>query len=228
MPNYSQVIQVGVSMLFTILVGFATCRFRWLSFDSVAPVNRFLLYVAYVPLIMRSSASRSLSEISFLPFAIGACASATLFVTFAIFFLIPFHDHFYMYLSTLLPSVYVNYVIVGIPIFHAICGHDGDWTVPVITLSNDLVTLPAYLVLSNIYSIRRANREHIAAHDGLEEKFSFRILGSVLLHLLTNPIVIGNVAGFCYAAAKLPMFPFLKNVLDYFGNAVLPLSLWKS
>jgi predicted permease len=131
-----------------------------------------------------------------------------------------------MYLSTLLPSIYVNYLIVGIPIFDAIWDPHDNVMIAVMSLSNDLVTLPAYLILSNIYCIRRANREHIAASDGLEEKFSPRIIGRILIDLITNPIVIGNAAGFSYAATRLPVFPFLADVLKYLGDAVLALSLF--
>jgi len=213
-------------MLTTILIGFVCCRYRFLSFDSVAPLNLFLLDLCFCPLIMRASAVRDLSSVSFMPFAIGTCTSLTLYLLFGLTYFMPFKDRFYMYLSSSLPSIYINYLIVGLPIFNAIWNEEENVMIAVLALANDLITLPTYLILSNVYNIQRANRDHIAANDGQEEKFSIRILGRIFFRLITNPIVIGNVAGFCYAATKFRVFPLLADLLKYLGDSVLAFSLF--
>jgi predicted permease len=226
MPGTVDVIQTGVSMLIPILVGFVCCRYKFLPIEAVPPLNRLLLDLCFFPLIARASASRDLSEVSFLPFAIGTCASLSFYALLALLFLFPFKDRFYMYLSSALPSAYINYLIIGLPIFNSIWPETENVMVAVLALSNDLVTLPSYLVLSSIYIIRRSNREHELAGDGLQEKFSVKILWRIVLRLITNPIVVGNATGFIWASTKWPVFPFLANLLKYMGDAVLGLSLF--
>jgi predicted permease len=131
-----------------------------------------------------------------------------------------------MYLSSALPSAYINYLMNGLPNFNTMWPEPENVMVAVLALSNDLITLPTYLILSSIYIIRRSNEEHVRLNDGLQERFSIKILWRIFLRLITNPIVVGNAAGFCWAAAGWPMFPFLSNVLKYMGDAVLGLSLF--
>ena len=129
-----------------------------------------------------------------------------------------------MYLKTILPCTYINYVVSGMPIFNALWPASENIMVSLMTVSNDLVTSPIYFILVGIYQVRQNNKERIA--NGLEpEKFSFKIVGSILLNLIKSPVLLGNIFGIVYAAIPIGYPLFLKYLLQFCGDLVLSLSL---
>lgn len=226
MVNYGDVISVGGSLLLIIVLGYLTCKFKIIPFSSVAPINKFLLNTCYLPLIAKQVSVRKIYEISFMPLALGSCTTFTMQLLLAIIFFLPFKDRFYIYISTFLPCFYINLLIVGIPIFNAIWDEKENVMISVLALSNDLITCSSYLIISKFYVIYRANKQHNEANDGIIEKFDWRIIFGVLKRLITNPIVIGNVLGFIYAATGWKMCPYLMDLMTPLSDVVLALSLF--
>lgn len=226
MVNYGQVAQSGVSMLLTILIGYVVNKFELLPSISVSFINKYLLKLCYLPLMMRVIGISELRHISIMPFVIGVCGNLSTQVIMFIIFAFPVKDKFKTYVSSVLPSVYINYLIVGFPMFNAIWPEKENVMITVMCLSNDLFSVPIYLLLSDIYLIREENKQHREANDGLTKKFSFKIFLIIGKRLITNPIIIGIVLGFIYAATGWHFCGYMNTILSTMGNSVLALCLY--
>lgn len=226
MVNYGQVAQSGVSMLLTILIGFLVNKFHLLPQQSVGVINKYLLKLCYLPLMMHVIGISELKHISIMPFVIGVCGNLSSHLLLLIIFAFPLKDRFKTYISSALPSIYINYLIVGFPMFNAIWPEKENVMITVMCLSNDLLSVPIYLLLSNIYLIREENKKHKEANDGITTKFSFKIFLIIGQRLITNPIIIGIALGFVYAATGWHFCGYVNTILNTFGNSVLALCLY--
>lgn len=226
MVDYGQVAQSGVSMLLTIIIGYLVNKFGLLPSESVDFINKYLLKLCYLPLLMHVIGISELKHISIMPFVIGVCGNLSLQIFMLIIFAFPLKDRFKTYVSSVFPSVYINYLIVGFPIFNAIWPEKENVMITVMCLSNDFLSVPIYLLLSNIYLIREENKKHKEANDGMYKKFSFKIFVVIGERLITNPIIIGIILGFIYAATGWHFCGYLNTLLNTFGNSVLALCLY--
>ena len=224
MADYSNVIQVGASMLATILIAFMLVRFQLIPFSAIGHLNRFLLKCCYLPLLARAISVRNLSDIYFTPAVVGALANLAVHLLFALVFLFPLRDRFFYYVSSVLPTVYINYLIVGIPVFNAIWPESENVVIAVMTLSNDVVCVPSFLIFSKIYEQYRRNRDPTRSDAG--EGFTAKLCGQIVLRVVLNPIMLGNVVGYIYAATGWKMCPFLWDLMKYTADSVLALSLF--
>lgn len=206
-------------MLIIICISFFVFKLKFISVRIVPYINQFLLKACYIPLIFRSIGKRKFSELNFMPFVIGALTTITAHILLCVIFLFKFEDKFKNYLGIILPCSFVNYLVIGIPIFEAIWGEENNVVVSLISLSNDLITTPIYLVLSGIYVSRKQEKE-----NGVKLSIG-NLIKSILIRIITNPIIIGNILGFCWALTEWE-FPLIIKSLTYFtGNEVLGMSL---
>ena len=219
MVDYVYILQVGISMLLVICVGFFVFKFKFLPVRIVPYLNQYLLKACYVPLIFRSIGKRKFSELNFMPFVIGAFTTITTHILMCLIFLFKFKDKFENYLGIILPCSFVNYLVIGIPIFDAIWGSENNVVVSLISLSNDLITTPIYLVLSGLYLSKKQEKE-----TGVKLSVSNLVKG-ILIRIITNPIIIGNILGFCWALAEWEFPMFIKSLTYFTGNEVLGMSL---
>lgn len=224
MVDVGPVVQEGVAIILLIVAGYVITKFKFINKKTIDTVNKFLLRLCYPPLIFRAVGKCSFSSIDFTPMLIGILVIVSNYVLIAIVFFLPLDDKWYYYLSTIMPSVYTNYLIIGLPFFHVIWGDD-DVMVTIINLTNDLICVPLYLILANIYQIKLRNKAHKEAGDGIEEKFSFKLILTIIKNIILNPIMFGNIVGFIWAGAEWPIFPFLSNLCNYPADGVLGLCL---
>lgn len=226
MVNYTDVVQSGVSMLITIIIGFIVNKLDLIPLTAVGQINKFLLQLCYLPLLMRVIGRSSIQHVSIMPFIIGICGNVSSQLILLVIFFFKLEDRFKTYISIVLPSVYINYLIVGFPIFNAIWDESENVMITVMCLSNDMLSVPTYLLLSNIYSMKKENREHKMANDGQSRKFSFKIFLYIGKRLFKNPIIIGIILGFVYSATGCDFCNYLDSLLGTMGNCVLALCLY--
>ena len=245
MVDYVNVIEVGCSLLIIIIFGFLCFKFHLLPMSGISPLNLFLYKVCYLCMISRNLMKRKFSELNFYPFLVGTFTTISTHIIFVLMFLVPFKDKFKNYLSAVLPCSFVNYLVIGFPIFDSIWDPNENIMVPMVALSNDLITTPIYLVLSNIYLAKKA------AHDALEHNQSlndisendndkkdkpthhkkhqgltpWKLFKHVIVQLVTNPILIGNVIGLIWAAFGWKIPTFLGSLTTFLGDEVLGICL---
>ncbi|KAH0789320.1 Auxin Efflux Carrier family protein [Histomonas meleagridis] len=134
-------------------------------------------------------------------------------------FLFKFQDKLKAYLSVTLPCSFVNYLVIGIPIFNAIWGEENNVVVSLISLSNDLMTTPIYLVLSNIYlAINQKD-------DGHPKITKCQVFKNIIIRIVTSPIIIANVCGFIWSVIGWEFPEIIVSLTNFSGNIVLGISL---
>ncbi|OHS97471.1 Auxin Efflux Carrier family protein [Tritrichomonas foetus] len=226
MVDYVNFAQAGVSLLLTMIIGYVTCKAKLLKTKAINPINLFLLKCCYFPMIMRNIAVRDLRNLSIMPFVIGVLTNLTIYILSTVIFLFPLRDKFYMYLSTVFSSVYVNYLILGFPIFNAIWDEKENVMVSIIALSNDIINIPIFLTLANIYTIRKENEEHLVSDDGEKAKFSFKIFVEIAKRVITNTLILGIIVGFIWAATGFKLCNYVDSLTKTLGGSVLALCLF--
>ena len=223
MPDYSNVISVGCAVITLIFIGFIARKFRIVKSCTFDRINTYIFKPCFVPLIVNNVIYQNLSQIDFRPF--WACALAIISTHIILLFLFFFknENRLAYFLSTTLPATYVNYVIIGIPIFESIWPNQDNQILMVITLCNDLISAPIYLVLSGINTYLTKNREHVKKGEP-KEKFSFMIILDIIIGIIKNPIIIGYIIGFFWVGVGIPTCYFIDRLIVIMSQCVLALS----
>lgn len=212
-------------MLIIIIIGFITTKFKIIPKKQSDPVNSFVFTCGFMMLTLRTLAGKDAHDFNFIPLAVGALHSVSVYIVSALMMAVPMRDKFGFYLSSVFPVAYLNYVISGIPIFTSLWPIEESVVISMITLSNDLVSSPIFLILSGIYEIYNENK--ILKEQGMpKKKFTCSIILSILFRCFKNPILIGNLLGLLYAVTALPVPLFLSEIMKLLGDTVLPLSLF--
>lgn len=221
--DYSNVLQVGIGIVLMIAVGFIVCKFKVIPLTIISTMNKFLFKICFTFLVARALMSKKLSELNFTVLGVCACTSFTTMILLLLLLLIPVKDRFKFYLSTMLPATYVNYVIIGIPIFNSIWGSENNSIAFIIALSNDGVTSPVFLFLSGIYKVYSANRVHREKGEPTE-KFSCYMLLQIIMSIIFSPIIIGYIIGFLWSGVQIPIPKCVSTFTTLLGDAILSLS----
>lgn len=219
MTNYSNVIQVGLGIILMILVGFFLSKTKIIASDTFHKLNSFQFKACFIFLVASNLARRDIYSFNLMPFCIGALSLISTLLVYTIIFLFKFEDKFEVFLSTVLPAIYVNYIIIGLPIFNSIWDENDNVIVFIICLSNDIVTVPIYLVMSTLYNVYKSNREHREKGEE-EEKFTLSSCFAILKSIFINPIILGYVVGVSWSLLKLPIFTFFDTILIYMSQIV--------
>ncbi|OHT12658.1 Auxin Efflux Carrier family protein [Tritrichomonas foetus] len=228
MVNVTNVLHTGGAIIIEIAFGYVACKLKLFKPEATNAINRFLLKCCYLPMITRAIAIKDLGSLSFMPFLVAILTITINCIILGAISLMSkcFKSRFYMFLSTYLPSHYVNYLIIGLPIFISIWSEEENHVVAVQNMSGDLYTVPLYLIFINIFNVQRSNIEHKKANDGIVEKIDWHLPLDILIRIVTNNFIIGNALGFIYAATKWKMCPYLWDIMKYLGDSVLALAMF--
>lgn len=235
MVDYANVISVGGSLLIIIAFGFIVFKLRIFPFEAIKTINSQVLNCCFLPLIARNIGRKDVHTFDFTPFFIGIMTTVTTHIFMCVCFIIPFKNKFKNYLSSTLPCVFINYLVIGYPIFDSIWNPDEDIMVQLMAMSNDLCVVPIYMILTSIYFLKHPEEEE-GGSEGLKQeeekpkKNVCVVIGGVLLKILLglikSPIILGNAFGFIWSATGWKFPIFLDNILLLMGQEVLPLSLF--
>lgn len=223
MTDVSNVLQVGCGIVVMIAIGFGITKMKVVTPAQLAPINRFLFKCCFIPLIANNIIRRELSTINFMPLAVLGLTTLTVMLLLLGLVAWPSGDRFEFWLATMLPATYVNYIIIGVPIFESIWGSEDQTVLAVITLTNDLVTSPLYLILTGFYNLAKRNRAH-AEKGEPKEKCGWRVGVDIFLGVLLNPIIIAYIIGFIWAGARIPVPLFVDEIIKYWSGATLAMS----
>jgi predicted permease len=214
------VIQVGVAMLLLISVGYLLSRFQLLSPEEFKTIGTFNTNFAFPFLLFRSLASKKLSDLTPNPLFNSLMMSATAqFLIAVICLIIPVADRLYTYLSTVISSVYINYVIIGLPIFHSLWGTEYDHLPAVCVITHYVLLVPSFLIFAQLWKIRQA----IAANpdDDGPTGLTIKDVGMAFYTALKTPLVGGLFVGLLWAVIGIPYPIFPKYLSRYMGDIVL-------
>lgn len=226
MADYLPIIWVGLALILEIAIGFVCVKFGILPKTYLAHVNKFDFRVVFIPLMARAFAIRNLYTMNFKPLSACILMSLATQITLAILiFAIPFEDRLGTYISIQLPVIYVNYVIIGIPLFNSIWGEANNAITSVIIMSNDIVIVPIYQILAAIWKIRKTNEERRENNEP-EEKFSYKIVIRAFLSVFKSPIIQGIIIGIIWSLTKLKLPLFFDRLMLILAQPIVALALF--
>ncbi|OHT10379.1 Auxin Efflux Carrier family protein [Tritrichomonas foetus] len=224
------VIQVGISCLLIVAVGYILSYFKILKPIDFGRADRFAGKVCFPLLQFRCLAYRKLSEYSFDPLFNAMLMNASSQILLCIFFLLPFKDPLEFYLSTTISSVFVNYVPIGAIVIEQVWGPGLEHIIGICPLSNFLVLVPFFLIESQLWEIKKKKLEMAASDqlDGVDPeslKITWRDVLAAFLAAIRAPIVVGTLIGFLWSLIGIPYPPFFEKFGNYLGDIVLVFGL---
>lgn len=219
MTNYSNVIQVGLGIILMIFIGFILSKTKVVAADTFNKLNLFLFKQCFPFLVASNLARRDIYTFDLMPFCIGAFSCISMMIVYSLVFLFKLQDKFNMFLSTILPIISINYIIIGLPIFNSIWSENENLIVFIVCLSNDMIIIPIYLIMSDLYKIYKSNLEHREKGEEVE-KFNIASCGKILKNVFINPIILGYIVGISWSLLKLPIFRFFDTILIYMSQVV--------
>lgn len=226
MTNYTNILNTGIALLLEIALGFVCIKFKFIPKKYLAAINKYDFKLTFIPLMARSFAIRDLYSMNFKP--LGACVlmSISSQILLAILcFSLPFQDKFRTFLGILLPVIYINYVIIGIPLFDSIWGSENNAITSVIIMSNDLIIVPVYNVLSTIYNMRLRNKT-LRESNLPEEKFTFTTILKVIKNVFMSPIIQGIIVGIIWSLTTISLPLYLDKLMIVISQTISACALF--
>ena len=224
MVNYTKVISEGCALLAEMLVGFFIVKTKIVKAESIPGVNKYAFKACFAFLSFRLLMNTKITELDFLPFAVNAFASAFTQIFLLIIFAFPIKEKFETYISLMGPTCMVNYVIIGLPIYLSLWDPSGQVIVSLITLSNDLITTPAFLIETGFWGVSHRNEEHRRKGEP-EEKVTCKIAVDVLKSICSNPLLIGDALGFIVSGIGRGVPEYIDRFANILADCVLALSM---
>jgi predicted permease len=215
------VVQVGIACLGLIAIGFILSRFSIFGADEFKALGTFTTNFAFPFLLFRSLAARKIREISFLPLIDALLMSSVLQGSTALVcFVFPFKDKLYTYLTTIICSAYINYIIIGLPIFNAIWGTEYDHVPAICVFTHYILLVPQFLILAQVWQIKKSKADETVEGEEVAG-LTIRDIGRAFWTALKTPLLLGIFVGLIYSASGLDYPIFLKYTGKYLGDIVL-------
>lgn len=213
-----QTMQLVLPIFIIIGLGYACASFKLLK-DGVGPaLGSFCITILVPTLIFRTLSAADLGDVS--PWPLWAAYYSALFavyMTAAILVRWAFKREARAAVVAGLTSGFGNTGLIGIPLITSIFGTQG--LVPLSLL------IALHLPFVTILSVTLMSRAVVI--DGYEEARPIReVLVSVARSLLTNPIIIGILAGIAVNLSGLPLPGVVNTVLASLANAATPAALF--
>lgn len=236
LPFYGDVLQAGVSCLLVIGVGYLLSKFNVFTTDEFKVFNSFNSKVCLPFLLFRSLASQKMKDITFLPLLNALLMSAsTQLLVGIISAVFPFKDKLGMYLSTVISSAYINYIIIGLPIFNSIWGTEYNHIPAICVFTHYVLLVPLYTILAGIWRVKQSKKSASIADNEEGDKdpkakskapaITCKDIGLAFYTAIKQPLLIGNIIGLIWSAIGIDYYPFFKVMSKYIGDVVLVFAL---
>ena len=222
--NYTKVISEGAALITEMLIGFFAVKFKILKAETIPGINKFAFKGCFAFLSFRLLMKTKITELDFIPFCVNAIGSVFTQIFLCILLLFPFKKKFEEYISIMAPTCMINYVIIGLPIYLSLWDPSNQVIVSIITLSNDLITTPVFLVLTGFWAIQQRNIVHQQKGEPLE-KASWHLILNVLKNFVSNPMLIGDVVGFIVSGIGRGVPDYIDRIANILADCVLALSM---
>lgn len=238
MVNYTSVINVGVAFLLIMAAGFIAKKLKVTRSRHIAAVNKYVIQLTLRAQMCRAFALKDLYSMSFKPLLGCVCMSLTTQILLAIYVaVIPVQNKFETFIGLVLPVVYLNYVIIGVPLFNSIWGEANNAITSVIIMSNDIVIIPIYQTCASLFSVRKSKEEaakkaaenQVDGEDVTEgKKFTIKDFGKILLNVFKSPIIQGIIVGMIYSLSTLKLPIYLDRFLYTIQASCVGLALFSA
>lgn len=253
---YTNILQVGIGCLILIGLGYYSSKFKLLTAEEFKTANQFSGKVCFPFLLFRSLASKKIREITFQPLVNALLMSSSSQILICVLFLFPFEDRLYTYLSTVVSSCYINYIILGVPIFSSIWGDNYNHIPAICSFCHYILLVPLFMIWAQLYGIRKHKRElyeaakrreeeaaqndpssvpSMSAQEGQSEpehvdekmlRITWKDVVWAFASALKTPLVIGNFCGLIWSAIGIPYPTYFQRLGKYLGDGVVVYALF--
>jgi predicted permease len=139
-------------------------------------------------------------------------------IIIALVSLYPFSDRLDFFTSTQMASCYLNYVIIGLPIFTSIWGDESAKVAVICPFVHYVFMLPLYLILTHLLKTRKSS-------DSASRGITLRDVAGGFVQSLKTPLIGGAFAGLIWSATGITPPIFFARLSSYVGNVVVVISL---
>ena len=233
MSFYVDVVQAAVACLLIIMLGYLFSRFKVLDADGFASINTFSAKICFPFLLFRSLASRPFKEITFEPLLSSLLTNISTQILLTTIFLIKFEDKLYTYLATVIAGCYINYIILGLPIFTSIWGNNYNQVPAICSFSHYIELVPFFLLSAQLWKIKKekeeetrnkanaSNEENPSEEPAKSEQhITIKDIGLAFWYSFKTPLVVGNIVGLIWSAIGIPYYTFFNVLAKHIGDGI--------
>lgn len=218
---YVDLVQVGISLLLLIGIGFVLQKFHILRAKDFACTKKLCSKIGLPFLMFSTFLSKPIEYVSWWPLIITGIANLCMHVLLLSSFLIWRKNGLEHFVSLQISSCYANFVIIGLPIFTSIWGEEYAQVPSICPLYHYFFVVPLFLLLTNILKIRKANSKD----ENFKYKLTLRDVGKAFWDSIRSPLLIGAACGLIWSATTLKTPTFLKKLSKTIGDYVVVFSL---
>ena len=153
--------------------------------------------------------------------------NASVHIIICLSFIIWRKDGLEKYVTIQISTCYVNYIIIGLPIFTSIWGEDSSKIIVICPFFHYFFVVPLYMLLTNIAKIKREKELKFASNS--DEKFVYHLTckdrGLAFWNSIKTPLLVGAFLGLIWACTSIKAPTFLLRLAKYMGDFVVVFSL---
>ena len=165
---YIDIIQVGGAILIAIILGYAMAKFQWYSFTDFKILNTFTSKISLPFLMFNALCKTSIRKINFQPLLVVFLMNISSHIVLLLIFLFPLKSKLRKYVTSTISSCYVNYIIIGLPIFTAIWGEEAATTIVICPFVHYFMVVPLFVVLSKLVHILEDSNDASNPNNALQ------------------------------------------------------------
>lgn len=207
MENLLICLNAVLPIFLTLAVGYAACHFGIIARENVAMINK-VAFKIFMPVLSFENICRSDLSASIRPGLLLYALASTLIVFGVSWFVINRTEKDISRRGVLIQAIFrSNFVILGIPLAKNLLGNVDIGAVAFLSA----IIVPLYNVMAVVI---------LAIYDGQKPNAK-----AIIRQIITNPIIVGTVAGIIVAALKLELPTALNTVVSNLANVASPLML---
>jgi len=216
---YVDVVQVGLGMLIIIGIGWVLANSKIISPQMFSSANKFTSKLCLPMLMFTTLCKNKIREISFTPLFITLLMNISCHIILCLVFLFGFSKPLELFVTLEISSCYVNYIVIGLPIFTSIWGESSSQVAVVCPFSHFLFLVPLFMLLTELVKI--SNTEDPLSR----KKITLKDVWNALLTSLKTPLLVGAFIGLAWSCTGLKPPIFVEKLSKIMGDVVVVFSL---
>ena len=216
---------VGSSLVTSMILGFICVKSNLYPWKKIPMLNKYNFQSFLFVLLFKFPAYKTFSGYNMYPFIILSISHVIMHLLFSIMFLFPSINGGQIFISTLMPATYVNYITIGIPIFRALWGKDNLIFVSMMILCNETIIAPMYFLEAGLFNHYLINKFHDSNHEPRESIKSTFFTG-ILWNIFTSPINLSMITGLIFSVVGKGVPTYFARIVKIGADGVLCVTLF--
>lgn len=224
---YTDLLQVGAAMLILIGIGWALQKLKIMTAAEFGCLNKLCSKVGLPFLMFSTFVKQSIRNMSWWSLLITSMVNASVHIILCLSFIIWRENGLEKYVTLQISTCYVNYIIIGLPIFTSIWGEESSKIIVICPFFHYFFVVPLYMLLTNIAKIKKEKESLNQKDDG--KKYVYHLtckdIALAFWNSIKTPLLVGAFLGLIWAATGIKAPIFVIRVSKYIGDFVVVFSL---